>query len=166
MVHHRLDHSGWGGDHICTDTGTVEDVVHGPDRGCEDLRLEAVIVVDGADIFDQLHAVDIDVVEAADEGLLCDTLRLEGALDADEVTQLLHGPGVGLDTLFGGRGLQAQVLCDLLEPFGSDVALVLGPAGQLRGDASVVTDDVRQVDRVGASVDQVELLNYLDEWSV
>ena len=40
----------------------------GADRGSEDFGLEVVIVVDLADFADQVHAVDADVVEPADEG--------------------------------------------------------------------------------------------------
>ncbi|MNW23292.1 hypothetical protein D3C71_2252990 [compost metagenome] len=47
-------------------------MVDGADRGGEDFGLVAVVVEDVADFADQVHAVEGDVVEAADEG------RIEG----------------------------------------------------------------------------------------
>lgn len=53
--------------HWCKLRG-VADVVHRADRGGQDVGREiGIVVVDLADFADQLHAVEADVVEAADE---------------------------------------------------------------------------------------------------
>lgn len=55
----------------CRDVGAgdraLEHVVRVPDARGENLGLHAVVVVDGADLADEIHAVLADVVESADE---------------------------------------------------------------------------------------------------
>ena len=62
------DVGGDGGD-VGADEGGFLDVVHGADGGGQDVGCEVlVIVVDRADFADDVHAVEADVVQAADEG--------------------------------------------------------------------------------------------------
>ena len=56
------------GDDIGAEKGGVDDMLRSADRGDENLRRKIILVVDGADLLDQPHAVLPDVVEASDEG--------------------------------------------------------------------------------------------------
>ena len=62
-----LDHFWRGGHDIGTDTRSVQHVVHGTDRRGEDFSLEPVVVIDRADVLDQVHTVKVDVIQTPDE---------------------------------------------------------------------------------------------------
>ena len=68
VIGHGLDHRGRGGADIRADLRAFGHVVGGPDRSRENLRFVAVIVIDLADIRDQLQPVEVQVVQPADEG--------------------------------------------------------------------------------------------------
>ena len=64
----RLDHTRRDGGDVGADQRGLFDVQHITDRGGQDLRLQRrIVVVDGADLADQVHAVEADVVQPADE---------------------------------------------------------------------------------------------------
>ena len=113
-------------------------MVRRPDRGCEDLGLETVIVVDPPDVGDQPHAVDIDVVEPADERRDVGGTGLGGE-------QRLHRReaqrDIGLETLVrqflacleaGKR--QRQLDADILGDAGKELALADHFVGLDRSD--------------------------------
>ena len=68
MVRHRLDNRRRGGCDVGTDLGAFGHMVGRPDRGCKDLGFEPVVVIDGADIFDQFQPVEVDIIKATDKG--------------------------------------------------------------------------------------------------
>jgi hypothetical protein len=86
-----LDHGGGGGDDVGSDQGAVLDVVGAADRGRKDLGLEVVVVIDRADVADQVQPVEVDVVKPPDEG------RDEGR------------PGLGGDQGLVGREAEGDV---------------------------------------------------------
>ena len=53
--------------HVGAYLRALDDVHRMTHTGSKDLRIEAVVVIDGADLLDQLHAIRADVVQAADE---------------------------------------------------------------------------------------------------
>lgn len=86
-----LDDGGGGGDDVGSDQGAVLDVVGGADGRGKDLGLEVVVVVDRADVADQVEAIHVDVVQPPDEG------RDEG------------GPGLGGDQCLVGGEAEGDV---------------------------------------------------------
>ena len=67
MVGHRLDHIRRRGGHISPDLGAFAHVVGRADRGGKDIRLEPVIVIDLADVGDQVQPIGVDVIQTSDE---------------------------------------------------------------------------------------------------
>ena len=57
-----------GGDDVCADLGRLQDVDRVADAGDEDFSGKIIIVVDEADVLDQVHAIEADIVVAADKG--------------------------------------------------------------------------------------------------
>ena len=53
---------------IRTDKGCIQDVLRTPDACDDDLALVAIIVIDGDDILNQIHARVADIIQAADKG--------------------------------------------------------------------------------------------------
>lgn len=56
------------GRHIGTDLCGIGHMIHSADRGRKDLRREAVIVIDLANVRNQLHAVEADIIQPPDKG--------------------------------------------------------------------------------------------------
>jgi hypothetical protein len=102
------DDLGRRGHHVGADLRRFDDVHRMADAGDQDLRREIVIVVDQADVGDQRHAVEADVVVAADEG------RDEGRA------------GLGREQRLGGR--EAQVTLTIV-PSPVSALHALSPAG-------------------------------------
>lgn len=68
VLHHLVDDFEGHGRHIGADEGGL-DQVHGvADGGGEDFGFQGVVVVDGADLLDDLHAVAAHIVNTTDEG--------------------------------------------------------------------------------------------------
>jgi len=67
MVGHGFDHRGRSRGHIGPDFGAVAHVIGAADGGREDIRLVSVIVVNLANIRDQIHPVDVQIIEPSNE---------------------------------------------------------------------------------------------------
>src|SRR5690606_17939431 len=59
MARHGLDDRGRRRDHVGADLGAIDDMVHRPDGGRENLGPEVVVVVDRADVVDQVNPVEV-----------------------------------------------------------------------------------------------------------
>ena len=70
MAGQPFDNRRRGGHHIGADQGALGDVVGGADRGGEDLGVKAVIVIDLADVGDQLEPIKVDVIEHIHQSLV------------------------------------------------------------------------------------------------
>ena len=53
---------------ISADQRAVFHVIDGPDGGRQNLGLEMIVVIDLANLGDQVHAVEVDIVQTPDEG--------------------------------------------------------------------------------------------------
>src|SRR6185369_675972 len=130
------DRVGDGGD-IGADQGRVEYVDRVAYAGHDDLAGVAVVVEDGADLFDDAHAVLGDVVQAADEGghvggaRFGSQQRLHGSEDQGDIglDPLVGKCLAGLETFRGHGQFDDDVLVDL----GQFLAF-LDHAGRVQGD--------------------------------
>ena len=89
MLGQHLDDGGRRGDDVRADLRAVEHMDGVAQRGSQNFRLEAVIVVDEANILDQLEAVEAIVVMPADEG------RDEGRARLGRQQRLVGGEAKG-----------------------------------------------------------------------
>jgi len=68
VIGELVDHGGRDRCDVGAGERDLRHVVRGADRGGEDLRGEIVVVVDLPDLLDELDAVEVDVIETAEEG--------------------------------------------------------------------------------------------------
>ncbi|MPL74124.1 hypothetical protein SDC9_19934 [bioreactor metagenome] len=110
VVRHRLDHGGRRGDHVGADLRAFGDVVHVADRGSQDFRLVIVVVIDRADVVDQLDTVEVDVVKPADERRdeARPGLRREDRLRGREAQRDVDHVAFGCESLAGGQAIPGE----------------------------------------------------------
>ena len=121
MVEQGLDDGRRRGHHIGADLGAVEHVDRVTDRRDQDFGVERVIVVDQADVFDQLHAVEAIIIMTADEGRdeAGAGLGREQCLVSREAKGDVHHHAIvgqrlaGLEAVDGQRHLDADIGGDL-----------------------------------------------------
>ena len=157
MVDEGFDDGGRRGHHVGAGEGAELDVVGGADRGGEDFGVEQVVVIDLADLVDQVHAVEVDVVEAADEG------RDEGRAGFRREQRLVGGEAerdVDLRALPRQRlaGLQAVERQRQLD---RDVGGDLGELAAFLDHAVIVGRDDFGADRAGG--ERADLGDHLGE---
>ena len=153
------------------------------DRGGQDLGLAAVIVIDGADVLDQLHAIEVDVIQPADEGADEGRARLgrKDRLRGREAQSDVDHMAFGCESLAsrqarpGQRHLDGDVGGDLgqFQPFGDHV-LRFGRHHLGRDRArNHVADFLRHLENVAArfqdqrrvggdTIDHAEIVQLLD----
>jgi DNA methylase len=120
VVEQLADHIGGHGRHIRADLGAIEHMDGMAQRGRQYLGVKIIIVIDGADVFDQLQAVPAHIIMAADEGrdearaCLGGKQRLIGGEAQGDIDQhALTGERLaGFEAVHGERHLDADVAGD------------------------------------------------------
>lgn len=67
VADHGFDHTGRRGHNVSTNQRTLGGVVYGTDGGRKDFGFKTVVVVNLADVRDQVHAIDVDVIKTSNE---------------------------------------------------------------------------------------------------
>ena len=68
VFHQALNGAEWAGHHVSPKLGAFDDMHGTAHTGRQDFGAKIVVVEDVADVFNEVHAVRADVVEATDEG--------------------------------------------------------------------------------------------------